>query len=138
MLALSRWIAPAALAAGLGVAAMTPSTARADDELVRVIVDIADVVLHGGTPYYRHGARGYNDRLLVSYDRHGRPVYYRTVPRRHRPGPPPHLAGYGYRYDRGHAPRSTTRCNRNGRCTVQYYDPRYDRDPRRRGRDRRR
>ena len=47
---LSRWFAPAVLAAGLGVAAMVPSPARADDDWARVIVDVADVIYHGGYP----------------------------------------------------------------------------------------
>ena len=52
---LTRLLAPTVLAAGLGLAALAPSPARADDDLVRVIVDVADVIYHGGQPYYRHG-----------------------------------------------------------------------------------
>ncbi|NZA25645.1 hypothetical protein H0E84_04560 [Luteimonas sp. SJ-92] len=135
MTLLTRWLAPAALAAGLGVAALTPAPARASDDLARVIVDVADVVLRGGTPYYRHGGHGYNDRLIVVRDRYGRPVYYRQVPRhyqashsRHyRSGPPAHAPAHGYR-DRNRNDNRNVRCNRNGHCTAQYYDPRYDRD----------
>ena len=90
---LTRWILPAVLATGFVATALAPAPARANDDLVRVIVDVADVMMRGSTPYYRHGNYGQNDRLLVSYDRYGRPVYYRNVPRRHhayRPGPPPH------------------------------------------------
>lgn len=142
----SRWLVSLALSAALGAAAFAPAPARASDDLVRIIVDVADVVLRGGTPYYRHGGYGYNDRLIVVHDRYGRPTYYRQVPRhyrsayhpprypvRHRPAPPPHARAWG------HSSRSNTSCNRNGRCTVRYYDPRHDRDrgkrhDRRRGR----
>ncbi|NYZ62144.1 hypothetical protein [Luteimonas deserti] len=126
---LTRWMWPAVLATGLGTAAMLPAPAQANDDLVRVIVDVADVMMRGSTPYYRHG--GYDDRLQVSYDRYGRPVYYRSVPRHHnnyRPGPPPHARAYGYRNDNRHR---QTKCDSRGRCTVQYYDPRQDRRNRR-------
>ena len=113
----SRWLAPAILAAGAGLAALTPVPvhARDDDELVRIIVDVADVVLRGGVPYYRYGQYGYDDRLIVGRDRHGRPVYYRHLPRRE----------YGRFYDGDRA--REVKCNRNGKCTIVYYDPRYDR-----------
>lgn len=127
---LTRWILPAVLATGFAAAAVVPAPARANDDLVRVIVDVADVVLRGNTPYYRHGGYGQHDRLLVSYDRYGRPVYYRHVPRHHhgyRPGPPPHARAHGRRDHR----HSQTRCDSRGRCTVQYYDPRQDRRGRR-------
>lgn len=127
---LTRWILPAVLATGFVGTALAPAPARANDDLVRVIVDVADVMMRGSTPYYRHGNYGQNDRLLVSYDRYGRPVYYRNVPRRHhayRPGPPPHARAHGRRDDR----HSRTRCDNRGRCTVQYYDPRQDRRGRR-------
>ncbi|WP_058833749.1 hypothetical protein [Luteimonas abyssi] len=135
---LVRWFAPVALAAGLGgTAAFAPATAHADDELVRVIVDAADVILRGGDPYYRDGRHGYSDRLVVERDRHGRPVYYRNVARsgnghhRHRrSGPPAHAPAHGYRASYGHRDRGATRCDKRGRCTVQYYDPRFDRDHR--------
>ncbi len=80
MTTLSRWLVPAVLAAGLGFGAMTPAPAQAQDSLTRVLVDIADVVFNGGVPYYRYGNYGYNDRLIVSRDRYGRPVYYRQMP----------------------------------------------------------
>ena len=111
---LSRWFAPAALAAGLGFGALTPAPAQAQDDLVRVLVDIADVVLRGDVPYYRYGDYGYDDRLVAGRDRHGRLVYYRMVPR-----------GYDYRdvrYGRD------VKCNKHGKCKVKYYDPRYDHD----------
>ncbi|MEZ0470812.1 hypothetical protein [Luteimonas salinilitoris] len=130
---LSRWFAPVALAAGLGLMTLVPTPARADDDLVRVIVDVADVVLRGSTPYYRHGNYGYNDRLIVSRDRYGRPVYYRQAPRyyqasryRYRPGPPAHAPAHGYRAR--HGSYGNARCDRKGRCKAHYYDPRYDRD----------
>ena len=86
MATLSRWLAPAVLAVGLGLVALSPAPARAQsgDDLVRVLVDVADVVLRGGTPYYRNGDYGYDDRLTVSRDRYGRPVYYRNMPRDYR------------------------------------------------------
>lgn len=136
----SRWLVSLALAAGLGVASMAPAPAHASDDLVRIIVDVADVVLRGSTPYYRHGNYGRHDRLIVVHDRYGRPTYYRQVPRhyrasyhppRYRPGPPPHARAWG------HASRNSANCNRNGRCTVRYYDPRFDRDHRDRRHDRR-
>jgi hypothetical protein len=115
-----RWLVPALLATGLGVAGFTPAPAQAQsgDELVRVIVDVADVIMRGGQPYYRHGNYGYNDRLVIVRDRYGRPVYYRQA----------HHAGYDP-YRSSYRPHVTqrTRCNRNGKCKVEYYDPRYDR-----------
>ncbi|MEI2453817.1 hypothetical protein [Lysobacter firmicutimachus] len=120
MTVLSRWLAPFVLAAGFGAVAMAPAPARADD-LARVIVDIADVIVRNNTPYYRYGNFGYNDRLIVVRDRYGRPTYYRNVPRyadyRYRPGPP-------YGVARGYYNRD---CKHNGKCRTTYYDPRYDR-----------
>lgn len=119
----SRWLAPAFLAVGAGLAAMTPAPvqARDDDELVRIIVDVADVVLRGGVPYYRYGDYRHDDRLIVGRDRYGRPVYYRHAPRR----------DYGRAYKdyrvRDDYRAGDVRCNRSGWCTVTYYDPRYDR-----------
>jgi len=79
---MSRWLAPALLAAGLGLGAMTPAPAQAQDSLSRVLVDVADVVFNGGTPYDRNGNYGPDDRLVMSRDAYGRPVYYRQVPYR--------------------------------------------------------
>ncbi len=136
MTLLTRWIAPATLAVGLGFGAMAlPAPAQAQDNLSRVLVDIADVVLRGGTPYYRHGDYGHDDRLIVSRDRYGRPVYYRTAPRHadYRSGPP-YGNAHGY-YRNGPGSRQVdnrnVKCNKNGKCKVEYYDPRYDRDNRR-------
>jgi hypothetical protein len=102
---------------------------QAQDQLTRVLVDIADVVIRGGTPYYRHGDYGYNDRLIVDLDRYGRRVYYREVPRhdRYRSGPP---YGNAYGYHRNGPGSRDVKCNKNGKCKVSYYDPRYDRDGR--------
>jgi hypothetical protein len=128
---LSRWFAPAVLAAGLGFGAMTPAPVQAQDSLTRVLVDIADVVLRSGVPYYRYGDYGYNDRLVASRDRYGRVVYYRMVPRgydyrsSYRSGPP-YGNAYGY-YRNGPGSRGM-KCNKHGKCKVQYYDARYDRD----------
>lgn len=111
---LSRWIAPLILAIGAGAAA-TP--AQAQDDLTQVLVEIADVVMRGDTPYYRHGDYGYDDRLTMQHDRYGHPIYYRSVPRytsHYRDGP-----SYGYR---------DAKCNKHGKCKVKYYSPRHDRD----------
>ena len=134
MSTLSRWLASMALAAGLGGAALVPAPAKASDDLVRIIVDVADVVLRGNQPYYRLGNYGRHDRLIVVRDRHGRPTYYRQVPRnyravynpRHRPAPPPHARAWGHP-SRNHGAHANKRCDRNGRCTVRYYDAREDR-----------
>ena len=48
MAILTRWLAPAALAAGLGFGAMTQAPAQAQDTLTRVLVDVAHVQLRGG------------------------------------------------------------------------------------------
>lgn len=129
-MAMTRWLAPAALAAALGAGALMPAPARAQsDDLVRLIVDVADVAMRGGQPYYRYGNYGHADRLVVGRDRYGRKVYYRVVdrPGRYRHPAPrygrDHRRGYGYSY---RAP-SRTKCNKHGKCKVEYYDPRYDR-----------
>ena len=134
---MGRLLAPAVLAAGLGVGALVPAPAQAQDSLTRVLVDVADVVLQGGQPYYRHGNYGTNDRVYVQRDRYGRPVYYRVVPARSNYGPPYGNAygDYGNRYntyntryhDYGY-PQTAQRvnCSSSGNCTVKYYDPRYD------------
>lgn len=126
-MAIARWLAPAALATALGAAALVPAPAKAQSaDLVRTIVDIADVVFRGGQPYYRYGDYGYDDRLVAGRDRYGRVVYYRVADPR-----------YGYdRYERdryrdaryGYNDRSVrrTKCNPNGKCKVEYYDARYD------------
>lgn len=140
MASLARLIAPAALAVALGVGGLfSAPAARAGDDLVRVIVDIADVVFRSGHPYYRYGHDGYRDRLIVERDRYGRPIYYRHVPREiYRQGPP-YGNAWGYHRNRGYDGRgydgrgyhdrgyARTRCDNRGRCRVEYYDPRYDR-----------
>ena len=82
-MSLTRFRAPAVHAASLGAAAIAaPAPAQAQsDDLVRVLVNVADVVLRGNQPYYRYGDYGYDDRLIMERDRYGRPVYYRYVPR---------------------------------------------------------
>lgn len=138
MTTLSRWLAPAALAVGLGFGAIAPAQAQSQDSLVRVLVDVADVVFRGSTPYYRQGNYGYDDRLVVQRDRYGRPVYYRSVPRSQYYGSNVNNGynnnGYnnnGY-YNNNNSNNSSRRvkCNKNGKCKVEYYDPRYDRDDR--------
>jgi len=126
MITLSRWLAPAVMAVGLGFASMLPAPARAqDDTLTRVLVDVADVVLRGGQPYYRYGNYRDDDRLIVGRDRYGRPVYYRLVRTdRGYYGNPYYVRNpYDTRYDTAR----TVKCKKNGDCTVKYYDPRYDR-----------
>jgi hypothetical protein len=123
--ALTRWLAPVVLAAGLGAAGLSPMPARASesDDLVRVIVDVADVIYHSGYPYYRYGGGyDYGNRLVVVHNRYGSPVYYRTVPR-YRSGPP---YGNAYGYYRN-APVRYGNCNSHGKCKAEYYDARYDR-----------
>ncbi|MBB1061202.1 hypothetical protein [Marilutibacter spongiae] len=121
MTILPRWLIPTALAAGLGIASLLPAPARASDDLVRVLVDIADVVYHSGQPYYRHGNYGRYDRVIVVRDPRGYRRYYRDVPRyMYRPGPPQRVV---YRYP---AVRYDRKCNPHGKCKVHYYDPRHD------------
>jgi len=100
---IARLFAPAVLATGLGLAAFAPAPARAGDDLVRVIVDVADVIYHGGYPYYRNGpGYGYGDRLIVVQDRYHRPTYYRYAPRTvvYRERRPPYGHAYGYHRNR--------------------------------------
>ena len=135
MISLSRYLAPAVLAASLGVAAVAaPAPAQAQsDDLVRVLVDVADVVLRSGQPYYRYGDYGYDDRLVMQRDRYGRPVYYRYVPygynARHSQ---PYGNAYGYRGKDNDRYYRDVDCNKHGKCKVEYYDARYDRDGRHR------
>lgn len=120
----TRWMIPAVMATGFGFAgAVVPQQAQAQDALSRVIVDIADVILRGGQPYYRHGGYGPDDRLLVEHDHYGRPVYYRMVDRHSGPS---HGNAYGY-YRNGKHDQQRTQCDRRGKCKAIYYDPRYDR-----------
>lgn len=142
-MSLTKMLAPAVLAAGLGIAAIAaPAPAQAQsDDLVRVLVNVADVVLRGSTPYYRHGDYGYDDRLTMQRDRYGNPVYYRYVPREAYRQGPPYGNAYGY-YRNGPGSNGHTKCNKKGKCKTTYYDARYDRDDRyedydRRWRDRR-
>jgi len=132
MTALSRLLAPATLAIGLGFGAMAPVQAQSQDELMRVLVNVADVVFRGSTPYYRQGDYGVDDRLTVQRDRYGRPVYYRSVPRDQyygNNGSYNSNHGYGnngYGYGNNDSNRRV-KCNKHGKCKVEYYDPRYDR-----------
>lgn len=148
-MATARWLAPAVLAAALGAAALVPAPAKAQSaDLVRTIVDIADVVMRGNQPYYRHGDYSADDRLVMGRDRYGRPVYYRVANDRYGYGDnryandrygygqdrygyqsgrsgPPYGRAVGYHANRGQQQR--TKCNPNGKCKTEYYDPRYDR-----------
>ncbi|BCT91936.1 hypothetical protein LYSHEL_09600 [Lysobacter helvus] len=136
-LQLKHWMAPAVLAAGLGLGALVPAPAQAQDSLTRILVDVADVVLQGGQPYYRYGSYGANDRVYVQRDRYGRPVYYRVVPARPNYGysgnryynSNAYNAGYyDPRFNTGYPVQTAQRvnCSGSGNCTVKYYDPRYD------------
>lgn len=126
MTTLSRWLAPLVFAAGFSTLALAPVTARADssDDLVRVLVDVADVVLRGNQPYYRDGNYGYNDRLIVVRDNRGQSRYYRNVPRSH------YARNYRDGPSRSHRSGRDVKCNKHGKCKVTYYDPRHDRDRR--------
>jgi hypothetical protein len=131
-MSLSRYLAPAVLAASLGLAAVAapaPAQAQSPDDLVRVLVNVADVVIRGNTPYYRHSDYGYNDRLVAQRDRYGRVTYYRYIPRTHYRNGPPYGRAYGHNRNRHMQQR--VKCNKHGKCTTTYYDPRYDRDGRR-------
>jgi hypothetical protein len=127
---ISRFLAPSVLAVALGAGFALPAPpVQAQDDLTRVLVDIADVVFRAGVPYYRYGDYGRYDRLVVQPDRYGRPVYYRYMPV---PVPvyrgSPHGNAYGYRRnDWDHGYRDVD-CNKHGKCKVTYYDGRYDRD----------
>lgn len=134
MTALSRWLAPAALVFAIGAGALVaPAPARAHDPLIRVVVDLGDVVFHAGRPYYRYGRYGDDDRLIVERDRFGRPVYYRYVDRDddgYRAGPP-YGHAYGYRRHHDRYAYGRERCDRWGRCRIDYgpgYGRGYDRD----------
>lgn len=132
-MSLSRYLAPAILAASLGlagIAAPAPAQAQSGD-LVRVLVNVADVAMRGNQPYYRYGNYGYNDRLIAQRDRYGRVVYYRNVPRAQYRSGPPYGNAYGYRNQRPVAAARKVKCNKHGKCTATYYDPRNDRDGRR-------
>lgn len=131
---LTRWCLPALLAGGLGLAGLLPAPAKAgNDDLVRVLVDVADVIYRSGQPYYRHGGYGYNDRVIIVRDRYRRPSYYRYVPRTVVYRAPPRGNAYGYYrnspryvsyrdYDRRHGHK-----HRGDRDRYDRYD-RYDRD----------
>lgn len=126
----SRLLVPSVLAIALGIGfAMPVAQVRAQDDLARVLVDIADVTFRAGVPYYRYGDYGRYDRLILQRDRYGRPVYYRYVPVRVSVRQdPPHPNAYG---DRRHGPDHVYRnvdCNKHGKCKVTYYDSRYDRN----------
>ena len=123
-MATARWFAPAAFAAALGAAALMPTPAKAQSaDLVRTIVDIADVAFRNDQPYYRGGDYGADDRLVASRDRYGRTVYYRVADTRYDRDAPPYGRAYGYRADND---VRRTKCNKNGKCKVEYYDARQD------------
>lgn len=127
----SKFLAPSVLAAALGMGfAMPAPQAQAQDNLTRVLVDIADVVFQSGSPYYRYGNYGQYDRLVVQRDPYGRPVYYRYVPQGYNARySPPYGNAYGYRgKDHDNRYYRDVDCNKHGKCKVTYYDNRYERD----------
>lgn len=124
---LTRFFAPAVLAMGLGLAAFAPSTARASDDLVRVLVDVADVIYHSGQPYYRHGrGYGYDNRIIIVRDRYHRPTYYRYVPRTVYYSAPPYGRAHGYYRNSPRYDNRYVRYDRYDRNRYDYRD-RYDR-----------
>ncbi len=151
-MSLSRYLAPAVLAASLGLAAIAaPAPAQAQSsDLIRVLVNVADVVMRGNTPYYRNSDYGNEDRLIAQRDQYGRVVYYRSMPRdqyyggnqsngsdryygndqSYRTGQPPYGNAYGYYRNAPVTGNRAVKCNKKGKCKTEYYDPRYDRDGR--------
>ncbi|GAB6195912.1 hypothetical protein [Lysobacter xanthus] len=129
-MAISRFLAPAVLAAAFGAASFAPAAQAQSYDLTRAIVDIADVVFRGNQPYYRNGDYSQDDRLVAGRDRYGRTVYYRVQqdPRYGydtRTGRPPYGNAYGY-YGRNASQQRRVKCNKHGKCKTEYYDPRYD------------
>ena len=132
MTILSRWFAPAVLAAGLGFGAMAPAPVQAQDALTRVLVDIADVAINNGVPYYRYGNYGYNDSRngydpygRRVYDQYGRRIDYSNRYYNEDRSGPPYGNAYGY-YRNGPGSRDV-KCNKHGKCKAKYYDSRHDR-----------
>lgn len=97
---LSRLSTSAVLAAALGLASLAPGKAHASDDLVRVLVSVADVIYRSGQPYYHDRNYGQYQQVVVVRDRYQQPTYYRYVPRNYqsvyRPVPPPYGNAYGY------------------------------------------
>lgn len=96
---LSHLSASAVLAAALGLASLAPGKAHASDDLVRVLVNVADVIHRSGQPYYHDRNYGRYEQLAVVHDRYQRPSYYRYVPRGHRDAyrsAPPYGNAHGY------------------------------------------
>ena len=83
-----------------------------------VVGQVIEGLLGGG----RYGAYGRgNDRIAV--DQCARAAEVRANSN----GQRPYGNAYGYYGNQG----QRTKCNKNGKCTVTYYDSRYDRDDRR-------
>lgn len=80
-----------ALSAGAAVAGLAYSDHAQADTRVRVSVDLGDVRIDYGRPYYRY------DRtpVYVEYDRWGHPRYYRYVESRYYYGGPRVVYQYG-------------------------------------------
>lgn len=143
-MSLYSYFAPAVLATSLGVAALAapaPVQAQSND-LIRVLVSVADVVMRGNTPYYRNGDYSQDDRLIAQRDQYGRNVYYRTMPRdqyygnnsqyyggnqQYRNSQQPYGNAYGYQRNEPVTGTRGVKCNKHGKCKATYYDPRYDR-----------
>lgn len=129
----------ALLAGVIGLTAPGQAKAQTSDEIVRTLVQLADVVFRNGQPYYRYGP---NEPLMMGRDQYGRTVYYRAQGYEQYPYTYPQMGSnaygrtvyYGTQDYQNYSPygsvgprHSTTRCNTNGWCTQTYYDPRYDR-----------
>lgn len=109
-----------ALSAGAAVAGLAYSGHAQADTRVRVSVDLGDVRIDYGRPYYRYD----HTPVFVEYDRWGRPHYYRYVESRYYYGGPRVV------YQYGGPPAWGARANGHWR------HDRYDRDDRWRHRDR--
>ena len=121
----SRLSASAVLAAALGLASLSPGKAHANDDLVRVLVNVADIIHRSGQPYYHDRDYGRYQQVVVVRDRYQRPTYYRYVPRNHRSAyrsAPPYGNAYGY-----HRNQPVRYYDRDDR---RYRDDRRDRDDR--------
>lgn len=143
---LTRLSASAVLAAALGLAFLSPGKAHASDDLVRIIVNVADVIHRSGQPYYHDRNHGRYERVVVVRDRYQRPTYYRYAPRHQRVvyrSAPPYGNAYGYRnqavryYDRGDRyGRDDRRHRSRNDWSSRHHDGRYKGKKKSRGRDR--
>lgn len=73
MTSATRWVAPVALAIGLGFGSLS-APVHAQDSLTRALVDVAGVMIGENNPYNPYGG----NQRVVQYDAYGRPVYQTT------------------------------------------------------------